>query len=52
MADADFLTALQNATQAFNTLSRTMQVLQGVATTTAVSASTVVTKKPGRVAYL
>lgn len=52
MADTDFLSALQNATQAINTLSRTWQVLEGVATTQATMVPTVVTTKGGRVSYV
>lgn len=52
MADADLLSAIQNATQAINTLSRTWSTNEGVVTTAATIVPVVATTKSGRVAYI
>jgi hypothetical protein len=52
MADADFLTGLQNAVQAINTLAQTWSSIQGVASSPAYASDTVITIKQGRVAYV
>lgn len=52
MSGTDFLSSLQNATQAISTLGRTWATLEGVVTSPSTMVPVVVTTKGGRVAYV